>query len=97
MRMRSRGPALAALVAEGFLMRLGYGILSFTLPLYARHLGLNLAETGALIAVTGMVKVALKPAAGWLADRIGSKRGLVSALALRSLVSFLFAFTGVPW
>jgi len=97
MRMRSHGPALAALVAEGFLMRLGYGILSFTLPLYARHLGLNLAETGALIAVTGMVKVALKPAAGWLADRVGAKQGLVSALVLRSLVSLLFAFTGVPW
>ena len=97
MRIGSRSSALAALVAEGFLMRLGYGILSFTVPLYARHLGLNHAETGVLIAVTGMVKVALKPAAGWLADRIGAKQGLVSALALRSVVSFLFAFAGMPW
>jgi MFS family permease len=99
MRVRPAGPgpALAALVAEGFIMRLGFGILSFTVPLYARHLGLNLAETGALIAVTGIVKVALKPAAGWLADRIGAKRGLVASLALRSVVSFLFAFAGTPW
>jgi len=97
MRVRPVGPALAALVAEGFIMRLGFGILSFTLPLYARHLGLNLVETGALIAVTGMAKVALKPAAGWLADRIGAKRGLVAALSLRSAVSFLFAFAGAPW
>ena len=97
MRVRPSSPALAALVAEGFLMRLGYGILSFTVPLYARHLGLNLAETGALIAVTGIVKVALKPAAGWLADRIGAKRGLVASLSLRSVVSFLFAFAFAPW
>ena len=97
MRTRSHGPALMALVAEGFLMRLGYGILGFTVPLYARHLGLNLAETGALIAVTGTVKVALKPFAGWLADRIGAKKGLVSALSMRSLVSFLFAFAWSPW
>jgi MFS family permease len=97
MRVKPAGRALAALVAEGFFMRLGFGILSFTIPLYARHLGLNLAETGALIALTGIVKVALKPAAGWLADKIGAKRGLVASLSLRSVVSFLFAFAVAPW
>jgi len=90
-------PALVALVAEGFFMRLGFGIITFALPLYARHLGLSLAETGALIAVTGVAKVALKPVTGWLADRVGAKRGLVAALGLRSLVSFLLAFAGAPW
>ena len=97
MHPKRRTAALFALVAEGFLMRLGFGILSFAVPLYARRLGMNLAETGALLALTGIVKVALKPAAGWLADRIGTKRGLVGALVLRSVVSFLFAFAGVPW
>jgi MFS family permease len=90
-------PAMLALIAEGFLMRLGFGIISFALPLYARHLGLNLTEVGALLAVTSVVKVALKPLTGWVADRVGAKRGLVVALALRSLVSFLFAFTSSPW
>src|SRR5919109_770783 len=94
---KNTSPVILALVAEGFLMRLGFGIVSFTLPLYARHLGLSLTETGGLIALTGAVKVALKPAAGWLADRVGTKRGLVAALGLRSLVSFLFAFASAPW
>jgi len=94
---RSSRPALAALIAEGFLMRLGFGIISFALPLYARHLGLSLAETGALLAVTGIMKVALKPVSGWVSDRVGPKRGLVAALSLRSLVSFLFAFAWTPW
>src|SRR5206468_5984069 len=97
MRLKNTNPALLALVAEGFIMRLGFGIITFALPLYARRLGLSLAETGALLAVTGIVKVALKPAAGWLADRVGTKRGLVAALGLRSLVSFLFAFSSAPW
>src|SRR5881396_1840388 len=97
MRVTNTSPAVLALVAEGFFMRLGFGIIAFTLPLYARHLGLNLAETGALLAVTGVVKVALKPAAGWVADRVGAKRGLVAALGLRSLVSFLLAFASAPW
>ena len=95
--MKKANPALLALVAEGFLMRLGYGIIAFALPLYARHLGLNLAETGALLALTGVVKVALKPLTGWLADRVGPKRGLVTALGLRSLVSLLFVFASAPW
>src|SRR5437867_5681294 len=94
---RNMNPALMALVAEGFLMRLSFGIIAFALPLYARHLGLSLAETGALIALTGVVKVALKPVMGWLADRVGTKRGLVAGLGLRSLVSFLLAFATTPW
>src|SRR5919198_3367 len=97
MRMTKTNPAILALVAEGFFMRLGFGIVAFTLPLYARHLGLNLAETGALLALTGVVKTALKPMMGWVADRVGAKRGLVAALGLRSLVSFLFAFASAPW
>src|SRR5881396_4422969 len=97
MRVTNTSPAVLALVAEGFFMRLGFGIIAFTLPLYARHLGLNLAETGALLALTGVVKTVLKPAMGWVADRVGAKRGLVAALGLRSLVSFLLAFASAPW
>jgi MFS family permease len=97
MRMTKTNPAILALVAEGFFMRLGFGIMAFTLPLYARHLGLSLGETGALLALTGVVKVALKPVMGWVADRVGTKRGLVAALGMRSLVSFLFAFASAPW
>ena len=97
MRLTNTNPAVLALVAEGFFMRLGFGIIAFTLPLYARHLGLNLAETGALLALTGVVKTVLKPVMGWVADRVGAKRGLVAALGLRSLVSFLLAFASAPW
>jgi MFS family permease len=50
-----------------------------------------------LLALTGVVKVALKPVMGWVADRVGTKRGLMAALGLRSLVSFLFAFASAPW
>ena len=37
MHPKRRTAALFALVAEGFLMRLGFGILSFAVPLYAAH------------------------------------------------------------
>ena len=35
-------PALLVILAEGFLSRLSFGIISFALPLYARQLGLGL-------------------------------------------------------
>jgi hypothetical protein len=57
--MEERQPALLALVAEGFIMRLGFGIIIFALPLYAIEMGLSLAETGALLAVTGMGRSAV--------------------------------------
>ncbi|MBI4310230.1 MAG: MFS transporter [Chloroflexi bacterium] len=90
-------PAIYALIAEGFLMRIAFGIIAFTLPLYGRHLGLSLAEAGLLVALTDVVKVALKPLMGWISDRVGLKRALVTALGLRSLVSFLLTLAMAPW
>jgi MFS family permease len=89
--------SLLAIIAEGFLSRLSFGIIGFALPLYARHLGFTLAEIGFLMALNSVVAIALKPAMGWLADRIGLKEGYVVALAVRSLVPLLLAFAGQPW
>ena len=89
--------SLLAIIAEGFLSRLSFGIIGFALPLYARHLGFTLAEIGFLMSLNGVVAIALKPAMGWLADRIGLKESYVFALAARSLVPLLLAFAGQPW
>jgi len=39
---------LLAIVGEGLLSRLSFGLISFTLPLYARHLGLSLTKSAFL-------------------------------------------------
>src|SRR2546429_4579779 len=52
--------SLIAIVGEGLLSRLSFGLISFTLPLYARHLGLSLTEVGILAALNSAVAVALK-------------------------------------
>jgi len=90
-------PSLLALIHEGFLSRLSFGILSFALPLYALELGLGLTAIGVLVSLNLMVAVALKPLSGVLADRIGLKRTLTLAIAMRSVVSLLLAFAAVPW
>lgn len=90
-------PTLLAIIAEGFLSRLSFGIISFALPLYARHLGLGLAETGFLFSISLITEQLMKPSMGWVADRFGLKRSFTTAIALRSLVALLLAFTGTPW
>jgi len=90
-------PALLALVCEGFLSRLAFGILSFALPLYALELGLGLSEIGVLLSLNLIVAMALKPLTGWIADRAGLKLTLVAGIVLRSGVSLTLAFATVPW
>jgi MFS family permease len=89
--------SLVAIVGEGLLSRLSFGLISFTLPLYARHLGLSLAEVGVLAALNSAVAVGLKPFAGWAADRFGLKRIYLVSIGIRSLVSFFLGFATAPW
>jgi MFS family permease len=96
-RLRSADPALSAMVAEGFLSRLSFGIVSFALPLYALELGLGLTGIGVLLSLNLMVAIALKPVAGWAADRAGLKLSLTAAIALRSAVTVVLAVAAVPW
>src|SRR5437867_6226875 len=89
--------SLMAIVSEGLLSRLSFGLISFSLPLYARHLGLSLKEVVILAAMNSAVAVALKPLLGWAADRFGLKRTYLAAISLRSLVSLLLGFATLPW
>jgi MFS family permease len=90
--------SLYVLLAEGFLSRLSFGILSFALPIYAyRKLGLSLTETGFLFSLNLIVEQLLKPLMGWAADRCGLKLSFTAAVSLRSLVALLLVFAGSPW
>src|SRR5438046_10763722 len=96
-RPRSTSLALIAIVAEGFLSRLSFGVIGFALPLYAYHLGMKLSEIGILASINLVVALALKPAVGVVADRFGLKRSLTAETSLRGVVSVLMAFVRSPW
>jgi MFS family permease len=97
-RLAPADPALLAIVAEGFLSRLSFGLISFALPLYAyQRFGLGLTEIGLLLSLNLVVAIALKPFMGALADRIGMKPSFQAAIALRSAVSLLLAVATLPW
>jgi MFS family permease len=86
-----------ALVLEGLFSRLSFGLISFALPLYARHLGFTISEIGLLVALNTAVSLALKPMMGLLADRVGCKRVLLAGIALRSVVAGLLGAASAPW
>ncbi len=94
---RSVNSATIAIVAEGFLSRLSFGLISLALPLYAHHLGLTLFEIGVLMTLNQVVAMAFKPAMGWLADRFGLKRSFTTAIALRSAIALCLAVAQTPW
>jgi len=96
-RPRSTSLALIAIVAEGFLSRLSFGVIGFALPLYAYHLGMKLSDIGILASINLVVALALKPAMGVVADRFGRKRSFTAATSLRSVVSLMLAFVSSPW
>src|SRR5262249_11744029 len=94
----SVSPSLLVILAEGFLSRLSFGIISFTLPLFAyRKLGLSLTETGILFSLNLVAEQLFKPLMGWVADRVGLKRAFTAAIAIRSLVALLFSVAHSPW
>lgn len=88
---------MLAFVAEGFSSRLSFGLIGFAVPLLAFDLGLSLGQIGVLASLNTAVALLLKPAMGWVADRIGCKRSFVLAIILRSLVSLLLIGASAPW
>jgi MFS family permease len=97
MKPKRPDPALLAIVGEGFLSRLSFGLISFALPLYAYRLGLSLTTIGFLASLNLLVALLLKPLMGAAADRFGRKLSFTISIALRSLVSLLLAFATLPW
>jgi len=90
-------PTIAAITAEGFLTRLGFGMVGFAVPLFALKLGMSLSEVGVLYALQSVTVLIVKPLMAWAADRFGSKPALVFAVTMRCLVGLLFVFVTLPW
>lgn len=90
-------PVLLAVVAEGFLSRLSFGVIGFALPLYAHHLGMSLSAIGLLASLNVGAEILLKPFASARADRLGLKRSLSIAIGLRSLIGLFLSVVTAPW
>ncbi len=84
--------ALLWLVALGFFMQtLDATIVNTALPAMARDLGESPLQMHSVIVAYSLAMAVLIPASGWLADRFGTRRVFMSAIALFVLGSVLCA------
>jgi EmrB/QacA subfamily drug resistance transporter len=82
------------LVAIGFFMQTLDGtIVNTALPSMARSLGVSPLSMQSVVVAYALTMAMLIPASGWLADRFGTRRVFLSALALFSLGSLLCALS----
>lgn len=83
-----RPRALPLLVAGCFFMEnLDATIVTTAVPSIARDLGVTAASVGATITAYVMTVAVLIPLSGWLADRFGTRRVLLVAMALFTVAS----------
>jgi len=80
--------AFLRLWASAFAFFFAFYLLLPTLPLYARTLGIPESQIGLIIGFFALSSMAMKPWAGWAADRFG-RRPLLVAGALLFLASAL--------
>ncbi len=90
------GGPLGVVVAEGFLSRLAFGMISFSLPLYAHRLGMSIENIGVLLATNTAVAILLKPLMGTVIDRIGVRTSYIVAVGLRTVVVLSLVFAQTP-
>jgi MFS family permease len=91
-QFRHRTLAQAALLGGFVLDLLVYGLAIPLLPGQAQRLGASPLLIGALFATYAAGFLVATPTAGWLADRIGPKRTLLSASLLMLAATLLFAY-----
>ncbi len=88
--------AIRALVLEASLSKLGFGLIGFALPLYARSQGLSISSIGVLMTTNVAVAAVCKPLVGGLIDRVGLRRSAIIASTARVAVFVLFLVATGP-
>ncbi len=86
---------LALLVAGAFFMEFLDGtILTTSIPVIARSLGVGAGRAGITITAYMLVMAVLIPLSGWVAERSGTRRVFISAIAIFTLGSLACALSG---
>ena len=89
----SRQPLLWVVALGFFMQTLDATIVNTALPAMARDLGESPLQMHSVIVAYSLAMAVLIPASGWLADRFGTRRVFMSAIALFVLGSVLCALS----
>jgi MFS transporter, DHA1 family, multidrug resistance protein len=70
---------------------LSFGILQFSLPIYARQMGASALDIGAMISIFAVMITVARPLVGWGIDHYGRKVFLVTSFLFYAIAMGLFA------
>lgn len=93
LKLLSRYKQLFPLCFAVFVSMLGFGLVMPLLPLYAREFGATGTQLGFLTASFAIARIITTFPGGWLADRVGRKKPVVTGLLSYSIVMTLYGFS----
>jgi len=76
-----------------FVSMLGFGLVMPLLPIYARSFGATGIQLGFLTASFAITRTLTTYPGGWLADKAGRKKPIITGLLMYSVVMALYGFT----
>lgn len=84
-------PAVSSLHRAILLGSLSFGILGFSLPIYAKQMGASALDIGGMISIFAVMITIARPLVGWGIDHYGRKRFLVISFLFYGIAMGLFA------
>lgn len=74
-----------ALVAGGFTVALGYGVVAPTIPQYAHAFGVTNLAASAIVSAFALMRLVSAPLAGWVVGRLGERRTYSTGILIVAL------------
>ena len=86
-----------ALVGVGFMVALGFGVVSPAIPLFARQFGVDRAAAGAVISAFALMRLVAAPFVGRLVDAAGERKVLATGIGVVAVSSALAGLAQAYW
>lgn len=85
------------LVAAGFVIALGYGVVAPALPEFARSFDVGIAAASAVVSAFAIMRLAFAPATGPIVRRLGERYGYMIGVLVVALSTLAVAFAQNYW
>ncbi len=85
------------MVTAGFIIALGYGLIAPLLPQFIVSFDVSMAAAGLVVSVFSASRLVFAPAAGFLIDRVGTRRVYVTGLFTVALTTGLVGMAQEYW
>ncbi|QIM16752.1 MFS transporter [Leucobacter insecticola] len=83
-----------ALVAGGFAVALGYGIVAPAIPQFALEFGVSNFAASAIVSAFALMRLLSAPLAGWVVGRFGERRSYTTGILIVAASTGAAAFAG---